>query len=379
MKNYKSINPISLLLYTAGLAMSLASISGTQEYLLYESKDTLMSWSGSIGLGILIYLCWEVLFNYQGKKRIAALIIAILASALSGWTLYQNALRPLLTENKTNTEHQQTLQEEKNKSATEALSGQQKSLLDQIKGLQQQNTADTTRIQELEKRIDAGNKPKANQRIVTALRQAIEKRNTSIDKKQETVNQITKSLTVKTSTVDGQPTINGSTVDDQINLPMIARAYLYDTLTALFILLAGWFKNLRKNRDLQINDITVNDQPLTVDGQPLTVNDQRPTINDQPLTVNYQRSTISDQPSTVDEDVAEALALLKKHEIQPSGNGTHTEKSLKEATELSVGKCRELKKIGYEQGILEREKAANGYAYRYATNSADKPKLRRIK
>jgi hypothetical protein len=275
------------LFHTAGLLSTVASVSGVFSYLMLENNaDTLlsiggfMSVGGAVGLGLSIYFGWEVAFNHKGiAKRVAAGLIASSAALLSGYTLYQNAAHPILEQAHTAQVEQETRTLQQQSAATAVLQQQQADLRTQMEDLRQQNKADTASIATLEADTKAGEarQDKNATRQIAQLRKAIEVRTTEIGKLSERVENYTKRLTATPepkASNEGQGNVPVQPEQAVLSWAMLARASMYEVMTALFLLFGSWFRADRREQDhaqaTQLQTVTVAAQTALHDLQTAT-------------------------------------------------------------------------------------------------------------
>lgn len=242
------------LFHAAGLLSTVASVSGVFSYLLVENNAVdnmlsiggVMSVGGAVGLGLSIYFGWEVAFNHKGiAKRLAAGLIAASAATLSGYTIYQNTAHPILEQEQSALLQQQTRTLQQQEAATATLKQQQADLRTQIEDLRQQNAADTASIKTLEEGDKKGADWQAGQ-----LRKGIDSRTVEIAKLSERVENYTQRLTTtlepKTET-DNPPTT--TTDKPVVSWAMLARASMYEVMTALFLLFGSWYRANRREME----------------------------------------------------------------------------------------------------------------------------------
>ena len=242
------------LFHAAGLLSTVASVSGVFSYLLVENNAVdnmlsiggLMSVGGAVGLGLSIYFGWEVAFNHKGiAKRLAAGLIAASAATLSGYTIYQNTAHPILEQEYTAQVQQASRVLQQQEATTATLQQQQADLRQQIEDLRQQNTTDAASMTALQASDKKGADWQAGQ-----LRKGIETRHAEIAKLSERVENYTQRLTTtpesKTET-DNPPTI--TTDKPVVSWAMLARASMYEVMTALFLLFGSWYKTARKEAE----------------------------------------------------------------------------------------------------------------------------------
>lgn len=268
------------LFHTAGLLSTVASVSGVFSYLMLENNaDTLlsiggfMSVGGAVGLGLSIYFGWEVAFNHKGiAKRVAAGLIASSAALLSGYTLYQNAAHPILEQAHTAQVEQETRTLQQQSTAAALLQQQQADLRTQMEDLRQQNKADTASIATLE----TSDKKGAAWQVVQ-LRKAIEARTAEITALSDRIENYTQRLTATpdlTASNEGQGNVPAQPEQAVVSWAMLARASMYEVMTALFLLFGSWYRANRREQDhaqaTQLQTVTVAAQTALHDLQTAT-------------------------------------------------------------------------------------------------------------
>jgi hypothetical protein len=242
------------LFHAAGLLSTVASVSGVFSYLMVENNAVdkllsiggVMSVGGAVGLGLSIYFGWEVAFNHRGiAKRLAAGLIATSAATLSGYTIYQNTAHPILEQEHTALLQQQTRTLQQQSAAAALLQQQQADLRTQIEDLRQQNTADAASI----KTLEAGGKKGAAWQAAE-LRKAMDGRTAEITKLSDRVENYTQRLTTTPESKEGQENQQTPSTDEPVlSWAMLARASMYEVMTALFLLFGSWYRADRSEKE----------------------------------------------------------------------------------------------------------------------------------
>lgn len=231
-------------LHIAAAVSTVASAKGVYNYFAAETNgDLLLSATGAGGIGLAIYLGWEVAFGHSGKvKRLAAAVIAITAATLASYTIYQNTALPTISQAQDAKTAQDTRAQQQQDTAAAALKQQLDDLRTQINDLRTLNSTDTATIKTL-----ADSDKKEDQRQADKLRKAVESRNTEISKLSQRTDSYTNRVTAPVAT----PTTPTTVVDEPIVLSwaMLARASSYEIMTALFLLFANWYKTARREHD----------------------------------------------------------------------------------------------------------------------------------
>jgi hypothetical protein len=236
--------PIHTALHIAASVSTIASAKGVYNYFAAETNgDLLLSATGAGGIGLAIYLGWEVAFGHSGKiKRLAAAVIAVTAATLSSYTIYQNTALPTITQARDAATAQDTRAQQQLDAASATLKQQLDDLRIQINDLRTLNSTDTATIKTLTE-----SDKKEDQRQADKLRKAIESRNTEISK----LSQRTDSYTNRMITPAAAPTTPTTVVDEPIILSwaMLARASSYEIMTALFLLFGNWYRTEHRDQE----------------------------------------------------------------------------------------------------------------------------------
>ena len=386
-----------IIFYGAGVLSTAASVSGVFSYLMVENNAVgnllsiggVMSVGGAVGLGLSIYFGWEVAFNHKGiAKRLAAGLIAASAATLSGYTIYQNTAHPILEQEHTAQVEQAKRTAAKQDAATAALKLQQADLRIQIEDLRQQNAADTASIKTLE---EGGKKGAAWQ--ITELRKGIEARHTEISKLSERVENYTQRLTVAPDMkVKDEP--QTTIAKPVLSWAMLARASMYEVMTALFLLFGSWYKTARKEEEnaqaAALHVVTRTAQETlhtlqTVTNVATTALLQANTQTELTIARALECQSaltarrLENQSTSIDCRLDEAtketkeihqsdiLLLIKNKRIGVDTEGRITDEKLMELTGWGTRKAKKAKETAFEQGFLDREVHGKGFVYFYPT------------
>ncbi|OQX03436.1 MAG: hypothetical protein BWK73_39555 [Thiothrix lacustris] len=388
-----------IIFYGAGVLSTAASVSGVFSYLMVENNAVgnllsiggVMSVGGSVGLGLSIYFGWEVAFNHKDvTKRMAAGLIATSAATLSGYTIYQNTVHPIMEQARTAQVEQATRAVQQQETNTATLKQQQADLRQQIADLRQQNTTDAASMTALQASDKKGADWQAGQ-----LRKGIETRHAEIAKLSERVENYTQRLTTtpesKTET-DNQPTT--TTDKPVVSWAMLARASMYEVMTALFLLFGSWYKTARKEEEnaqaaaLHVAIRTAQETLHTLQ-----------TVTNVATTALLQANTqteltiaralecqsaltacrLENQSTSIDCRLDEAtketkeihqsdiLLLIKNKRVGVDTEGRITDEKLMELTGWGTRKAKKAKETAFEQGFLDREVHGKGFVYFYPT------------
>jgi hypothetical protein len=376
-------HPVQALFYAAGLLSTAASVKGTLGYLLTETEgDLLLSGAGAVCLGLSAYFGWEVVFNHKGwGKRAAAVLIAAAASSLSAYTVYQHTAYPELKKQATAAAAQAQDAKDRATQVDATLRQQQADLRDQISELRKQNEADTGRVDLLS---HSGKKSAARQ--VAQLRTTIAGREAEIGKLSTQVENYTQRLT---ATPTGETPAQASAAEPLVlSWAMLARASIYDLMTALFMLFAGWFRSHRQERgnreagvlqaatlaaagqaeELQRRTKAAEQAVARIEATLLRASEpvERSTENSpEPVERSTGCSTGSDDngiPEVTEQDI---LLLLKNSRVEADGEGLITTEILMGLTGWGHRKAKKCKETAHLRGFLGRERKGKGWVYFY--------------
>jgi hypothetical protein len=219
-------------------------------YLMTEtSGDMLLSGVAAAGMGAVIYAGWEVAFNHCGwGKRLAALAVASTFAVLSSWTVYQHNYQPLLVEAKATRAAAQQREDAARDAASRLLEKarsqlekQQADITNSIESLRRQNEEALADISAI---TAPGGKNAAWQ--AGQIRKGMDTRNTQLTTLTGQSLEVSKQLSgLAKSAGKVTPTeVAGSEALPlpALSWPMLARASLYEVITALFLLFGSWFR-----------------------------------------------------------------------------------------------------------------------------------------
>lgn len=365
--------------YACGAASTLASVIGTYSYIQTEANDIIMSLSAAFGLGLAAYAGWDIAFNKTGwKQKIPALIIALAASTLSSYTIYQlNMIEPTKQLNQAAQEEYQrakaTYQQQQKQHAQQKTNYQQR-----LNNLHTQNTTDTqaskkaqsiiTESKYQKKRADAA-------KLLQQLQNQIEKRNQRIDQINTRLAQL---ITPEHPTKPEKKTA-------ALNIPMLLRASLYDAITLIAVLIAGWYRSQKDRETSQhchqieqqskaaldkLNEVMTGAIDLQKNLQIEQINCNRaiagakeaitpakePVIGAITPAIDLQKPELSEE---------EALNLIKNKKIDQSDEDKITTELIQKATGWGRTRAKKLLKKAHELGLLHRTKKGRGYTYSY--------------
>lgn len=386
--------------YVAGALTTAASIKGTGAYLMTETNgDLLLSTAGAIALGIAVYAGCEVAFNHKGAvKRVVAGFVAAAAIALSSYTIYQHITLPLAKQHQAELRQQQTdaqaeAQQVRQQQAavTQTLQQQQADLRQQIEDLRQFNATDASHVTDL----DGSNQKGAAWQAVQ-LRKAIAERNTEIGQLMGRLENYTQRLTATPVTPvaeTAQQNTPSNTADVPLDRAILARASLYDLMTLLLVLFAGWFKTHKREKDrtellslkaakTEVNLLLEQAQKAHVSLHGLIAH-AHDVIDD----VATGGNTIVQRAINGNESIAQgainadfvmtyemALKQLKRQQFQPTNDGYITVQNMMRMTGLGRRKCEQLQAEAFAEGFLTRKRKGRNHVYLYpeqAQNSYD--------
>ena len=394
--------------YVAGALTTAASIKGTGAYLMTETNgDLLLSTAGAIALGIAVYAGCEVAFNHKGAiKRVVAGFVAASAIALSSYTIYQHITLPLLEQQQAELRQQQTDAQaeaqrvrQQQAAVTQTLQQQQADLRQQIEDLRQFNATDASHVTDL----DGSNQKGAAWQAVQ-LRKAIAERNTEIGQLMGRLENYTQRLTATPVTPvaeTAQQNTPSNTADVPLDRAILARASLYDLMTLLLVLFAGWFKTHKREKDrtellslkaakTEVNLLLEQAQKAHVSLHGLIAH-AHDVIDD----VATGGNTIVQRAINGNESIAQgaitpiaqyainadfvmtyemALKQLKRQQFQPTNDGYITVQNMMRMTGLGRRKCEQLQAEAFAEGFLTRKRKGRNHVYLYpeqAQNSYD--------
>jgi hypothetical protein len=376
-------HPVQALFYAAGLLSTAASVKGTLGYLLTETEgDLLLSGAGAVCLGLSAYFGWEVVFNHKGwGKRAAAVLIAAAASSLSAYTVYQHTAYPELEKQATAAAAQAQDAKDRATQVDATLRQQQADLRDQISELRKQNETDTGRADALS---HSGKKSASRQ--AAQLRTTIAGREAEISKLAAQVDNYTQRLT---ATPTGETPAQASTAEPLVlSWAMLARASIYDLMTALFLLFAGWFRSHRQERDnreagvLQAATETARETLKQLQAAVITCNAAIAHANkpfagtnktaDKPFA---HANTPTNAPANKDTSGSgqgkpeitqeAAIYLLENRAIPASEDGNITIEQAMAATGWGRPRATKLLEQAWQYSHLERKPAGRGWTYCY--------------
>lgn len=378
--------------YAAGALSTAASIKGTAGYLMTETNgDLLLATAGAVALGIAVYVGCEVAFNHRGTaKRVIAGLIAASAIALSSYTIYQHMTLPAVqakqaevraAATKAEAEAQRLRQQQDD--AIAVLQQQQADLRQQIDDLRQLNAADAARVAELDAATFKGAAWQA-----TSLRKIIEARNAEIAKISERLESYTKRLAAPVSqkavTVyeTAAPANNASVPLDYATL---ARACLYDLMTLLLVLFAGWFKTHKREQDkaellsLQAAKAEAKETLQQLQNAIVACNGAIAHANDAAIDCNRLQLTAIDGGKSLQLPAIEkagdnsrqltweaAINLLKNKKITPTEDNAITLGIIMQATGWGRTKATDLREFAFKNGYLSRDAKGKGFTYFYS-------------
>lgn len=386
--------------YVAGALTTAASIKGTGAYLMTETNgDLLLSTAGAIALGIAVYAGCEVAFNHKGAiKRVVAGFVAAAAIALSSYTIYQHITLPLLEQQQAELRQQQTDAQaeaqqvhQQQAAVTQTLQQQQADLRQQIEDLRQFNATDASHVTDLD-----GSSQKGAAWQAVQLRKAIAERNTEIGQLMKRLENYTQRLTATPVTPVAE-TVQQNTSSNTAGVPLdraiLARASLYDLMTLLLVLFAGWFKTHKCEKDrtellslkaakTEVNLLLEQAQKAHVSLHGLIAH-AHDVIDD----VATGGNTIVQRAINGNESIAQyainadfvmtyemALKQLKRQQFQPTNDGYITVQNMMRMTGLGRRKCEQLQAEAFAEGFLTRKRKGRNHVYLYpeqAQNSYD--------
>ena len=388
--------------YVAGALTTAASIKGTGAYLMTETNgDLLLSTAGAVALGIAVYAGCEVAFNHKGAvKRVVAGFVAAAAIALSSYTIYQHITLPLAKQHQAELRQQQTdaqaeAQQVRQQQAavTQTLQQQQADLRQQIEDLRQFNAADASRVTDLD-----GSSQKGAAWQAVQLRKAIAERNTEIGQLMGRLENYTQRLTATPVTPvaeTAQQNTPSNTADVPLDRAILARASLYDLMTLLLVLFAGWFKTHKREQEQgQVVSLQAANQAAKD-----TLQQLKDVAGDMDKVGNNALSTVAGAAARLDaalqrvtltvagatecatthatgattqkiQDVSEndVLILLENHRIETDNQGLITTEEIMMATGWGRTRVRKIKEKAYLRGFLCREQQGKGWIYFYPTH-----------
>jgi hypothetical protein len=394
--------------YVAGALTTAASIKGTGAYLMTETNgDLLLSTAGAVALGIAVYAGCEVAFNHKGAvKRVVAGFVAAAAIALSSYTIYQHITLPLLEQQQAELRQQQTDAQaeaqrvrQQQAAVTQTLQQQQADLRQQIEDLRQFNATDASHVTDLD-----GSSQKGAAWQAVQLRKAIAERNTEISHLMKRLENYTQRLTATPVTPVAE-TVQQNTSSNTAGVPLdraiLARASLYDLMTLLLVLFAGWFKTHKREKDrtellslkaakTEVNLLLEQAQKAHVSLHGLIAH-AHDVIDD----VATGGNTIVQRAINGNESIAQgaitpiaqyainadfvmtyemALKQLKRQQFQPTNDGYITVQNMMRMTGLGRRKCEQLQAEAFAEGFLTRKRKGRNHVYLYpeqAQNSYD--------
>ena len=378
--------------YVAGALTTAASIKGTGAYLMTETNgDLLLSTAGAIALGIAVYAGCEVAFNHKGAiKRVVAGFVAASAIALSSYTIYQHITLPLVEQHQAELRQQQTdaraeaqRVRQQQAAVTQMLQQQQADLRQQIEDLRQFNAADASRVTDLD-----GSSQKGAAWQAVQLRKAIAERNTEIGQLMERLENYTQRLTAAPVTPVAE-TVQQHTPSNTAGVPLdqatLARASLYDLMTLLLVLFAGWFKTHKREQEqgqvvsLQAANQAAKDTLQQLQNAIVTCNGAIAHANEAAMTCNRLQWTAIEGGKSLQLPAIEqtkegfrqltwdaAVGLLKNRKIIPAEDNAVTLEIIMQATGWGRTKVTELREFAYENGYLARDVKGKGFTYFYS-------------
>ena len=370
--------------YVAGALTTAASIKGTGAYLMTETNgDLLLSTAGAIALGIAVYAGCEVAFNHKGAvKRVVAGFVAAAAIALSSYTIYQHITLPLAKQHQAELRQQQTdaqaeAQQVRQQQAavTQTLQQQQADLRQQIEDLRQFNATDASHVTDL----DGSNQKGAAWQAVQ-LRKAIAERNTEIGQLMGRLENYTQRLTATPVTPVAetvQQNTSSNTADVPLDRAILARASLYDLMTLLLVLFAGWFKTHKREQEqgqvvsLQAANQAAKDTLQQLQNAIVTCNGAIAHANDVFVGANNAANKSfapTNEPTNgnkIELTNESAIYLIKSKIIKPSEDGNITIEQVMSATGFGRPRASRLLEQSWKYNHLTRKQAGRGWTYCY--------------
>ena len=271
--------------YALGACTTAGSILGSFRGIESE-LGTSMAAIGSISLGVVTYSALNVLFNHAGMaKRIGAVVLSVSCVVVSGETILLDAMNKAQLANQA-TLTQQAAQEAANMQQSlanteqlksdlrsqlaqltdatavdrNAAATQQADLRTQIAEIRRLNAIDEARIAGFQKEVDRKYKPQTNRANIRNARKDIDARLTKIaglndqvlkigdDLKQTTERRetqaaaISKRLTAQPATTQATAETSERPASVAVPIGTRVRSYLYDMMTAIFLLLVAWYR-----------------------------------------------------------------------------------------------------------------------------------------
>lgn len=392
--------------YPAGLATSVASAWGTAEYLMHETGgDALLAGSAAVALGAVIYFSWDVVFNHTGKRRLAALLIAVTCTAASVTTIYQNNWLP--EQQRQQAEQQQQVEQEATRQAAAkaTLEQQQADTRAAIADLKAMQATDQAAITDRLALVEKGIRPNANNAAIATARETMTTRSQRITELQDRLAALTTQILTVTQQANPAhaPQETGSpNAADAVDLPRLARAALYDTMTILFMLLGSWYRNQRtidqsaevaglQQAISQLNTAADNKRQgaLQVAEQLeqriqkaiYTCNETLAGVTESltPVTKPATESLtgVTGAATTEQDQLSEkaAIILLENRRIKANDNGNLTAAIIQNATGWGRPRAKQLLEEAHDKGILARTAHGNAWVYSYATKQEQQLQL----
>lgn len=389
----------------SGAATTIASAMGTYSYLLHETgNDITLAGSAAAAMGCAIYAGWDVFFNHTGWRKLPALTIAVVLSAISTWTIYEST-----SQHKQQTDYQQRQQEqnsenEKQAAIREVLEQQQTDTRVALSDLKAMQATDQARLTDRQEQIEKGIKPTANHAAITATAAAMDKRSQRIAQLQDQLSELTnKILTV---TQQGKPAnapqgTGSQSAADAVDYPRLARAALYDTLTFLFLLLGSWYRNQRTTEEsaevigLQQAISQLNTAADIADSKRqgalqvaeqleqriqkaiITCNEALAGVTEALTPVTESLTGVTDAATAEQDQLSEnaAIILLENRQIKANGNDNLTTSIIQQATGWGRNRAKKLLENAHKKGILTRATHGNAWVYSYATGQEQQLEL----
>lgn len=369
-----------LVFYTLGAATTAGSMLGSFRGIESELGASLAV-IGSIALGVTTYSALNVVFNHTGiTKRCAAGVLSLACITVSGETILLDAI------NKQNQHHQiqrQKQQQQAQKTRTteqanevqllqslrdqvqalrlanqtdrEAATQRQTDLRHQSDEIRRLNRVDESRIAGFQKNVNRQYKPKTNRANIRQARKDINARVAQLDQLNQKMADISTTLHQATHHRDTQiaaiterltrrPAITqqhpstAPAIMTAVTAPLgtRVRAYLYDLMTSIFLLLVAWYQPMRKAANPAPAASTMHPEAphneVQLDAFPVISTDMSAQCTDSDSRVGEHNAlspqtkgeqAVSKELAPVYDD-ATLLNMLQNRQIEPNDQGKIT-------------------------------------------------------
>jgi len=411
--NLPNLSPQQVAFYSLGALTTAGSIVGSFRGIESE-LGTSLALIGSVALGVATYSALNVMFNHTGvTKRCTAALLSICFIGISGETILLDAMNKQAsnlqnqvstqvadakvarqqlidtdTQMKTDLREQLAALDTANLNARADADKRQADLRTQVAEIQRLNRIDHRRIAGFQKEVTRGYKPTTNRANIRAARKAIHQRNRQISNLNTQIETIGNALTDQTQHREVQATGIRKRLTTPLELPAVPapqaqaaqqvtplgtriRAYLYDVMTVIFMLLTSWYRPTLSAKTQTASANVLETSPNT--GNTSLDTDNTSPIQDSGIdqySLDYRSSIdqpdIPVEPSPKALDKSEIIEQLGRFQITPNSYGRITPKVIATLAGWGEGKAKKfMREECVPNGVLDEQEDGRGIFFVY--------------